>query len=224
MPRAGALAQSFEPERVDYLAPEAGGSVGGVTAGPPLWKSEVSLNNLEPEDADTWRAWRDRMRGAQRAFLGFDLDRPFPKRHASGFSRMRKIGGTPFTGAASAWSQAFDEEDNVVLTLQGLPAGLILSPIDYVGFKWDAAGAEAGSHGRRALVRVVVAAMAGANGQVDVMVEPAVPLAVPPAAIAHLDNPACLMKLITGETKFGRQMPGYTASGGEIVAIQDLRP
>jgi hypothetical protein len=223
MPRVGAIGQSFEPERIDYLAPETGGQLGGVTAGAPIWKLEVSLNNLRPDDADAWRAWRDRQRGAQRAFLGFDLDRPFPKRHAAGFGRMRTINGTPFSGSAGGWNQAFDADDNAVLTLQSLPAGLILSPIDYVGFKWDAAGDEAGSYRRRALVRVVAGGVAAASGALSVIVEPAVPLAVPPSAIAHLDNPACLMKLVPGETRLGRQMAGYMAAGGEIVAIQDLR-
>jgi hypothetical protein len=37
MPASGAAMQEFEPQRVDYAAPESGGRLGGVQAGFPLW-------------------------------------------------------------------------------------------------------------------------------------------------------------------------------------------
>src|SRR5437868_14970158 len=105
MPASGASMQEFEPQRIDYMAPEAGGRVGGVQAGFPLWLATWTIGRIGADKSDEWRAWLLRMRGATRRFLGRDLSRPFPKLHASGFSRMTIIGGAAFTGAASDWSE-----------------------------------------------------------------------------------------------------------------------
>jgi hypothetical protein len=45
-PTSGAAQQQFELQRVDYGAPEAGGRVGGVQAGFPLWKLVWTLGNV----------------------------------------------------------------------------------------------------------------------------------------------------------------------------------
>lgn len=222
MPEKGAAGQEFEPQRVDFAAPEAGGRLGGVQAGFPLWIATWSLGRMGLDAADEWRAWYLTMRGSQKSFFGRDMGRPYPKRHPEGFARMVKADGTPFLGSGSGWSQAIDAEGNAVLTLQGLPPGLILSLCDYAGFKWDAAGAPAGSYGRRALARVVEGGMADATGSVSVKVEPAVPALVPPTAVVHLDRPACVMKLLP-DTKIGAIDRSLAVRGGKIVALQDLR-
>lgn len=224
MPSVGALGQSFEPERVDYLSPEAGGRVGGVTAGQPLWRMTVSLQNMRSEEADVWRAWVPAQRGGQRLFYGRDLDRPYPKAYRAGFTGMTRAGGGAFAGAATAWSEALDAENNSAITLQGLPANLALGLGDYIGFRWDQAGLAAGNMKRRAIVRVVDPAIADGAGTIAVICEPAVPLVVPAGAVAHLDNPVCLMRLVTGETQLGEVgLSEITAAGGRIAAIQDLR-
>jgi hypothetical protein len=213
IPSVGAMAQAFELERVDYLSPEGGGRIGGVSAGQPLWKMAVSLNNLKERDADLWRAWVLAQRGPQRHFLGFDIDRRMPIRHRD---------GRPFTKRAASWSESLNDDNLALLTLNGLLPGTILSIGDYVGFRWDAAGAPAGTFRRRALVRVIAGGVGGAEGSITVAVEPSVPPVVPPNAEAHLDMPACLMRLT--EAKLGEQVIGYTAAGSRISAIQDLLP
>lgn len=214
MPTMGLMLSSFEPDRLDYLSPEGSGRLGAISAGEPLWMLTGTLNNLSVEDSDFWRAWASARRGPQRHFLGFDPDRRVPRRH---------LDGRPFTRAASSWSEATDADGFSQLTLNGLLTGTILSLSDYIGFRWDAAGDPAGSFRRRALVRVVAGGFVDGSGSITVAIEPAVPRVVPPGAQAHLDRPACLMRL-TPETKLGDQAIGYTSAGGRIVAIQDLLP
>jgi hypothetical protein len=224
LPRVGAQGQSFELERVDFLSPEASGSLGAVTAGQPLWRMGVSLNNMASANADIWRAWVPSLRGAQRLFYGYELDRAYPKAYRNGFAGMARAGGGSFDGSATAWSEALDSENNSQVTLMGLPASFQLGLGDYIGFKWDDAAYAAGNKKRRALVRVVEAATANSSGVITVTSEPAVPLVVPAGAVAHLDNPACIMRLVTEETGIGEQgLGGYTVAGSRIVAMQDLR-
>jgi hypothetical protein len=99
-----------------------------------------------------------------------------------------------------------------------MPAGLMLMPGDYVDFRWGTF--------QRALVRVLEKQVVS-SGVVAVSIEPPVNTQVVPAdgsAVAHLDNPACLMRIITSQTNigaFGRRGP---IESGTVVAIQDLVP
>ncbi|HVQ09523.1 MAG TPA: hypothetical protein VMS43_13915 [Allosphingosinicella sp.] len=224
MPSVGALGQWFELDRVDYLSPEAGGRLGAVTAGQPLWKMAVGLQNMVPDDADIWRAWIPVQRGAGRLFYGRDLDRPYPKAYRGGFAGMTRAGGGAFDGAATSWSEALDSENNSRVTLNGLPANFALGLGDYIGFRWDDAEYPGGNLKRRAMVRVVDAATGSAGGVLTVTSEPAVPLVVPVGAVAYLNVPVCLMRLVTAETLLAEQgLMAFTSAGGKIVGLQDLR-
>lgn len=212
MPAAGPKEQTFEIERVDYQAPEARGRIGGITAGLPLWKTTMTLGTLTVDQSDAWRAFFARQRGAQRLFLGWEIARAMPRWYPKGFP-----GG--WNGAASSWSQSIDSNGFAVLTLNGLPRGLRLALGDYVDFRW-------GTY-KRALVRIIEGAIANASGTVVVTVEPAVPNVVPTSgtpAVAHLDNPACLMKLVPQQSSIGPTTRRGAISGGTLVAVQDLIP
>jgi hypothetical protein len=210
------MSVTFEPSGVDYMSPETGARIGAVAAGWTLWRLRASLNNMAVADADLWRAWLATMRGSRRLLLGRDLSRPGPLYHA---------GGIPFGAQPASWSQTITAEGDAILHLTGLQPASVISTGDYIGFKWDAAGAATGSFGRRALVRACERAIVGADGTAAMTVEPPVHNIVPPTAKAHLDAPACLMRLVTGSTQLGEQVVGgYTASGGAIEAVQDLLP
>jgi hypothetical protein len=223
MPSRGAAQQEFEIQRVHFEAPEAGGALGGIQAGSPRWLATWSLGRVGAGGSDEWRAWLAGMRGGMRRFYGRDFARPYPKKHLSGFAGMVRPGGAAFDGSATAWAEQIDAEGNSLVTLAGLPAGLILSAIDYIGFKWDAAGRPAGTHERRALIRVEIGGVVAANGSVTVRCEPAVPLVVPPAAKAHLDNPVCVMGIVPEGTKLGGIDRSLAIRSGTIVGIQDIR-
>lgn len=226
MPDRGVAHSEFEIERADAIAGERGGRLGGVTLGEPLWEAKYDLaRSMTVALSDEWRAFAARLRGSQRQFVAQDRTRRYPRKFPDGFARTTRVNGTPFDGSAAAWSQAIDADLEAVLTLSGLPAGLRLDHGDYVGFRWDAAGSPTGTHDRLTMVRVVIPSTTDAAGVLQVVVEPPVPtLIVPSGAQAHLDNPACLMKVAPNGIKLGKVDPLHTLVGGSFEAIQDLRP
>lgn len=229
MPIKGAAGQEFEPYRIDFSSPEQGGALGGVQAGFPRWAAIWTLGRMGADASDALRAFHASMRGQQRRFYGRDLGRPFPKHYRCGFARMTRVGGSPFDGSATSWSVSTDAEGNCLTTLNGLAAGLILSIGDYVGFKWDRAGDAAGSYKGRTAIRLLEPAIVDGSGTVVVNAEPAIPSIVPEGAVAHLDNPCCVMGFITdqnssiGQTQLGPIDRSLAMKTGTIVALQDLR-
>lgn len=213
----------FDIERIDYAAPEASGRQGGVQAGWPLWLARYEIDRSDLVSGDVWNAFVDRLRGRQRVFFGMNPARLFPRLYPSGFAGMTRASGGAFDGNALAWSQNIDADGNASFGLTGLPAGLILSVGDIIGFKWDAAGAALGSFGRRTMARVVTQSAASGAGAITVMAEPPIDtLVVPAGAKAHLDRPCCLLRIIPDQTDLGAT--GAAFSGGTIIAAQDLRP
>lgn len=222
---AGIARVQFEPERVDYAAPEASGRQGGVQAGWPLWTATFELDQVDSESADLWRAFVARLRGRQRLFLGIDPTRRFPRAAPRGFAGLVRAGGGAFDGSALGWAQNIDADGNAAIGLTGLPANFPLAAGDFIGWKWDAAGSAAGSYDRRTMARVVVPAVASAGGGITATVEPPIDtLVVPPGAVAHLDNPACLMRQLPDRSSIGAIGAGGALSGATLVAAQDLRP
>lgn len=224
--RVGIPSVTFEPERVDYGAPEASGRQGGVQAGWPLWSARFELDRNDPEGAVLWRAFFARLRGRIRRFYCWDPSRKMPLAYQNGFAGLVRAGtATPFTGSATSWSQAINSDGDALITLNGLPAGFTISTGDYIGWKWDAAGAPANSFERRTLARAVLPATATGAGQALVNVEPPLNTALVPAgAVAHLDDPRCVMQLVPDDSAIGVIGTGAWMSGGNILAIQDLRP
>jgi hypothetical protein len=222
---AGVARVSLEPERVDYAAPEASGRQGGVQAGWPLWTATFELDQVDGDSADMWRAFVARLRGRQRLFLAIDPTRRFPRAAPRGFADMVRAGGGAFDGRALGWAQNIDADGNAAIGLTGLPANFALAAGDFIGWKWDAAGSVAGSYDRRTMARVVVPAVASAGGGVTATVEPPIDtLVVPPGAVAHLDNPACLMRQLPDRSSIGAIGAGGALSGATLAAAQDLRP
>lgn len=224
MPTKGASAQSFEIQRVDFQAPEAGGYLGGVQAGFPLWAASWNLGRMGRDASDEWRAFVASLRGSQRRFYGRDLGRPYPKAYPAGFSGMTRAGGGAFDGSATSWSQAIDAEGNAVLTLNGLPASFQIGTGDYVGFRWDDGAGAPGNKERRTLMRALEPVTGNGSGVAIFSAEPPLPSWVGAGVQAHLDNPACVMAIISGDTRLGPIDRRLAVQGGTITALQDLRP
>lgn len=220
MPAAFAGQQHFEPEGVDFETAETGGASYGVSAGLPRWAGEWTLaNGLSRAQSDECRAFVASLKGAQRSFLGRDHERPYPKLYRDGFTGMSRAGGGAFDGSLTSWSQTIGSDGQALVTMNGLPAGLQLSIGDYMDLRWETLTVP-----RRHLVRMLEAATADGSGVIaGVSVEPPIHvLVVPEDAVAHLDEPACVMRLLPA-TKIGA-MSRRGAVGGTIVARQDLRP
>jgi hypothetical protein len=222
MPETGTSVLAFEPQRIDYQAPEAGGRLGGVQAGFPLWLATWTIGKIGEERSDLWRAWHARMRGSQRRFLGRDMRRPFPKLYPKGFTGMTRPSGGAFDGSAAGFSVFVNAEDDCVVELFDLPENLTISIGDYLGFKWDDPAAAPGNRFRRALVRAVLPTTVTSIGYTQLMVEPPVPNLVPSNAVAHFDRPACVMAMGPESRLEGVDRRG-AIRGGTIVGVQDLR-
>lgn len=220
MPTMYVAQQQFELQRVDYAAPEASGRIGGVQAGFPLWAGVWTLGRMTADYSDQWRAWLTRLRGATRRFIGRDLARQYPREYPDGLG-----GFGAFTGAAASWSQVIDSDGDAQLTLQlgAAGAGLVLSQGDYIDFRYSATESAVSGLAWRAMVRVVSAATANGSGAVTVTVEPPVPDAVPSDAVAHLDEPGCIMAVIVDQSSLGPIDRLYSINGGQILGVQDIR-
>jgi hypothetical protein len=218
MPSTGVGSQVFEPQQVAYETAEAGGDSYGIGAGFPRWQAQWSLaSGISPRQSDDWRAFLASLKGSMRTFLGRDFERPFPRLYGQGFGGMSRAAGGAFDGSLTTWSQAMTGDGQALLSLTGLPAGFVLSQGDYADFRWLTGGVE-----RRTLVRALVDATADGSGAISaVSVEPPVPTLTPGTAVAHLDNPACVMRLTSSQTQVS-DMDRRRVAGATIVALQDL--
>lgn len=212
MPYKGASRQQFELQRNNFLAPEASGRVGGVQAGFPLWLAVWTLTDMRPEKSDEWRAFLSQLRGTLRVFLGYDRQRSLPR---TGLVAA-------FDGEASSWSETINADGDSELTLSGLPSGQVLSQGDYIGFRYTATENGVAGLEWHALVRVVVGATSG-GGSTMVIVEPPVSPSVPPDAVAYLDTPKCVMRVLTDQTSLEAIDRRGAIRGGTLTAIQDIR-
>lgn len=222
---AGIARVSLDIERVDFAAPEARGRGGGVQAGWPLWLGRWELDRVDPQSAEMWGAFIDRLRGRQRLFIGGDVARPFPAAYPLGFAGVDRASGGAFPGWATGWSQTFDADGNALLALTGLPANMALGRRDYIGFRWGEASVPVVNLGRRALVRVVEPVIASGAGAVTVMVEPPIDTRiVPGGAVPYFDRPAALFRQITEQSSVGSTGSGLAQSPSTLVAAQELWP
>jgi hypothetical protein len=220
MPTMYVAQQQFELQRVDYAAPEGSGRVGVVQAGFPLWSATYTLGRMPPAYSDQWEAFIRGLRGATRRFLGRDLSRQYPLLYPDGFGAFGV-----FTGGAASWSQTIDSNGDAQLTLNlgAAAAGLTLSPGDGIDFRYPATEDAVAGLAWRAFVMVNVGATANGSGSLTITVEPPVPSAVPSDAVAHIDQPACVMALVTGSTDLGAKDRLYSINGGTVTAVQDIR-
>lgn len=223
MPTDFIAQQEYELLRVDFTSPEASGRVSSVQDGFPLWQAAYTIDVVGPDESDAFRAFMAQIRGATRRFLGRDLLRLYPKAHANGFTGMIRAGGGAFAGDATGWSEALTADGDSNVTLHGLPAGLTLSVGDYIDFRYIATDDGVAGLPWRVIVRAVEGAVADGTGDITVMCEPPIPSAVPGGAVAHLDNPACVMVLITDQSKLQAVAKRAAIQGGQILGVQDIR-
>lgn len=213
----------FDILRVDYSAPEGSGRQGGVQAGFPLFYAVYTLDVVGPDETDEIIAFKDQARGQTRRFLGRDLTRPYPKAYPRGFAGMTRPDASPFDGTATAWSEAINADGDSLVTLEGLPAGFELGKRDYIGFHWVATSADIAGLTWHACVRVNVVGIADGDGTVTVTCNPPIPDAVPAGAVAYLNQPACVMVLVSDQTKLGPIGKRLALQSGQLGGLQDIR-
>lgn len=223
LPDSGPSKQTFELVTVSETAPENNGALGAIQIGETRWMASYTTGTLSREQSDEWRALYSRLRGAGRWFYARDYQRPYPKAYPGGFGGMTRHGGGSFDGSATSWSQAFDGDQNAIVTLNGLPDSFVLGLNDYVGFKWSTT--------RRALVRAVALSTDLGAGSISVMVEPPIPVlmdgyggVVPSDAVAYLDKPTCLMRALSTNAPPADLERRGAITTLTVAGLQDLQP
>ena len=216
LPADFAGTELFEIRRVDFDSPTSGGAVGGVTSGFPVWTARWTLARaLRRETTDGLIAFHDALRGRQRLFFGAPQERAMPWRYPNGFAGLNRAGGGAFDGTATGWTLNTDRD---VLSLTGLPPGLILTVRDYGMFRWTTGG-----EARRALVRMMEGATANGSGALSITIEPGVPTRVPSNAVFDLVRPCTLMRLDTAETRMG-EIDRNGRTSGVLAGIESPLP
>ena len=192
-------------KRVDLLSPTNGGLLTGVQIGQPVWAWEYDIVAMSDDQAVAWEAWIDGQKGQAEGFLARDLRRPYPKAYlgsgAPNFTGAAlpatRHGGSAFDGSATSYSL---DGTRTALTLNGLPSTFAFKAGDWVGFKGGSGNL------KRAMVRVMEDATAS-GGVVVLNVNPAVRAVIDgwSSVKAHVDSPACTMKLMPETTIGGQQ-------------------
>lgn len=222
MPDSGPADQYFEPNDVNLESAVTGGALYGVAIGEKRWRSEWTLGQGIGEAlSEEWRAFIGSLNGSNRSFLGRDYRKPYPRLYLGGFAGLTRAGGGVFDGSLTSWSQTIATDGQALATLHGLPAAFRISRGDLMDFRWTTLGV-----GRRHLVRFLEDATADGSGVITaISVDPPIHVrVVPGGAVAHLDQPCCVMRMITASSSIAAVQRRGVVAGTKLVAGQDLRP
>lgn len=202
-PLLGFSSVRFDLELQEVHNPEQSGRLVSVERGPPRWFGEYAIETGDRRTTGIWTAWLRSLKFS-RQFLGRDPYRPLPLAYKSGLP-----GG--WNGHATSWTVNL-ARDEVELNAGASRAGFQYLTGDYLGFSWDTGG-------KLTLHEILADVAANGSGVAMVPIEPALPTWVDPAAIATVNGPACLMKIVPGSV----QSPKDGVSGRiSFQARQDL--
>jgi len=199
-------------KRNDLMTPDGAGTISGVQLGHPVLVWEYDIVAITDDQAVAWEAWIESLKGQAEGFLAHDLRRPYPKAYLGSGSPnftgaalpATRHDASPFDGSAASYSL---DGTRMQLTLNGLPSTFAFKAGDWIGFKGGSGNL------KRAMVKVMEDVTASA-GVAVANVNPAVRAVVDTwsSVKAHVDAPACTMKLMPetqiGDTDVNGQMTG----------------
>lgn len=133
--RLGISSMSLDPQESVISDMTGRGEALSTDVAPVLWRGEVSLGRLQPEEAAQAQAFFDLIRRAGALFWAYDIRRPTPYLDPGGVMLGTS---TPIIAALPP--------GNREIALAGLPAGYALVQGDYLAFGYGG--------GQRALHRV----------------------------------------------------------------------
>lgn len=185
------------------VSQSAGGELFAANLGARLWRGTVTLGRLTYAEAGEVEALIDVLREAGNTFMAYDVRRPYPILHPGG------AGGAVTIKAIAA--------NNRELSLQGMPAGFVMTRGDYIQFNY-------GSVPRRtALHRVVVGAVAdGAGVASDIEVTPNIRPGASVGIGVDLTRAACKAQIVPGSVNKGSARRGIS-EGISFAFQQTLR-
>lgn len=177
-PQAKMTRVTFDLRPMRTMTPLAWGDIIDVNIGPDLWRLDAALKPMRPRDLAAVEAWLDTVAGER--FTAYHPTRQRPLAYtAETFSAL------VFTVGAGQVSLGDVEDNNLEMTLEDAPVGLVLSAGDLLSFDYGP---------YRALHRVALGGTAGVGGTLDVEVRPPVRPGWEPDTPVDLIRPHCNMK------------------------------
>jgi len=184
----------------------AGGEILTADLGTRLWHGEVSLADMQPDEADHALAMLDLLRRAGGSFLCHDRARPWPRVDWQG-AVLAGFAPTLHSVAASTRE----------VRLAGLPPGYALSHRDALGFSYGSNPVRFALH---RLVAPVVADGTGLTPLVEVV--PNIRPGWAAGAVVNLVKPACKAIIVPKSFQPGRRKARMT-TGASFRWQQTLR-
>jgi hypothetical protein len=180
-----------------------------------------TLDVVGPDESDAIRAFKDQIRGATRASSAATSPASIPRPTAAASPAWSAPDAAPSTGRHGLVGG--DHRRRRQPGDAPRAAGrFTLGQGDYIGFHWVATEASVAGltwHALRARCR----RRGRRRRRHHRHVEPPIPSAVPAGAIAYLNQPACVMALVTDQTKLQAIGRRNAIGGGQLVGIQDIR-
>jgi len=176
MPTTGiASVDKFELEYNDSINELTSGAAFADEIAPPFWDISMQTSNLTVQSGRyrVWRSFIDSLRGSKRAAFFYDPKKPYPSAYPDGIGGM-VIAGTATTFTGDAVIQTI--VNRTKFDINGVPAGFKLQASDYVSFMED---------DQASLHRLIADGTANGAGEVEINVEPRVPLAYSSAAVVR---------------------------------------
>lgn len=176
---------TFDPLYAQSVSPTRGSMIQVVNLAADLWRMTFQSHVLEADEALQYLSWLQSLRGGARLFKAWHPLLEFPQAYPDGWDGLTLAdGGDPFTGTA-VLADIETLRDGV--SLAGLPEGFDFSVGDMLSIAMGAAS--------RTLHRVMEAATSDGDGEVDLTVEPIIPLSLTvssPGQEVLLEKPYCL--------------------------------
>lgn len=171
--------QRFQLVSRQEFSRTASGVTLGKDMGPALWQASFTTHPMYFEDALGVEARLNSLDGVMSGFYAGDIRRRMPKAHSDGsFADTGTIGSV--------------NSNNRMLTINGLPAGFVISAGDYMEYDYGNGGS------LRALLQVVNNVTASAGGiATDVEFRPHIPVGTLSGAAVRFKNPKALFTLNT---------------------------
>lgn len=175
----------FDPVYDQSDGATRGGSQHVINLGVDLWGMKFQSHIMEYRPAQQYLAWLQSLRGGARLFKAWNPLLRYPQSYPNGWTGLVIAGGSdPFLGVANL---ADIGEQLDTIDLEDLPAGFDFLVGDMVSIAFGS--------GLRSLHRVMIDASADGFGEVELTVEPTIPLAVTTDAEVLIEKPWCLAKV-----------------------------
>lgn len=194
---------TFKPGYTQAKAPTRGALVQVVNLAPDLWVMEFSSHVMDFDEGQEYLAWLQSLRGGTRLFKAWHPLLEYPRAYVdTGWTGLVVAGGaTPFAGTGSLLAIALQRDG---VSIGGLPAGFELKIGDQLSLELPG--------GSRSLHAVMEEATADIDGEVDLTIEPIVPLSatLSPAPEVLFHKPWCFATL-DADSVSGPWEPGQIA-------------